>query len=201
MKPLIFASNNQHKVDEIRSVLPSHFAIKSLKEAGIGIDIAEPYDKIEENAHEKARVIYKMTGTDCFAEDTGLFIDALNGEPGVRSARYAGEEKSDKANVDKVLSKMGTSKNRKAFFKTVICAIINGENHFFEGICTGEIAWHRSGDEGFGYDPIFRPEGSLKTFAEMKMDEKNKYSHRQKAMNQFIDYLKKTDNGSKKLKI
>lgn len=189
MKPLIFATNNAHKVEEIKSVIPTSFQIQSLKEAGIGIDIAEPYNTIEENAREKARVIYSMTGKNCFAEDTGLFISALNGEPGVRSARYAGENKSDEANVMKVLEKLSNIENREAYFKTVICAILDGEYCFFEGKCEGRIARERSGDKGFGYDPIFIPKNSSITFAEMDLNEKNKYSHRQKAMNKFIQFL------------
>lgn len=190
MKPLIFATNNANKVTEVKSILQGNFKIISLAEAGIEIDIPEPFNNLEENASEKARVIYTVSGEDCFAEDTGLEVDALNGEPGVRSARYAGEEKSSANNIDKLLLNLKDSKNRSAQFKTVICIIINGKRNIFDGICKGIIIAERRGNSGFGYDPVFIPDGAKKTFAEMNLDEKNLFSHRKKAMNKLINFLK-----------
>jgi XTP/dITP diphosphohydrolase len=190
MKPLIFATNNANKVTEVKSILKEDFKIMSLAEAGIEIDIPEPFNTLEENACEKARVINTVSGEDCFAEDTGLEVDALNGEPGVRSARYAGEEKSSANNIDKLLLNLKDSKNRSAQFKTVICIIINGKRNIFDGICKGIIIAERRGNSGFGYDPVFIPDGAEKTFAEMDLDEKNLFSHRKKAMNKLINFLK-----------
>lgn len=189
---LIFATNNQHKVDEIRAVLPSYFEILSLKEAGIDIDIPEPHDTLEENAREKAITIYHMTDTACFSEDTGLEVDALNGEPGVRSARYAGEDKSFQNNIDKVLARLKDQENREAQFRTVICLIVEGNIDFFEGICKGRIIAEQRGNGGFGYDPIFVPDGAEKTFAEMSMEEKARFSHRRKAVDKLVSYLNKS---------
>lgn len=191
MKKIIFATNNLNKVAEVKSILNGEFEIVSLKEAGIDIDIPEPYNTIEENAHEKARVIFSLTSQDCFAEDTGLEVAALNGEPGVRSARYAGENKSNEDNIDKLLAKLGGSENREAQFKTVISVIMDGKTNNFEGICKGRITIVRKGEGGFGYDAVFIPEGAQKTFAEMNMEEKNKYSHRKKAMQLLIEFLQK----------
>lgn len=189
MQTLIFATNNQHKVEEVRSVLKEQFQIITLVEAGIHHDIPEPYDTIEANALEKARVIFALTGNNCFGEDTGLEVEALNGEPGVKSARYAGEEKSFEKNTAKLLQNMEGKQNRKAQFKTVIALVINGKEYLFEGICKGTIAKAPRGNKGFGYDPVFMPEGQTKTFAEMDMDEKNRYSHRRKAMDKLIVFL------------
>lgn len=186
---LIFATNNQHKVDEIRAVLPSQLSIITLKEAGIDKDIPEPHATLEENAREKATVIYQMTSTNCFSEDSGLEVFALNGEPGVKSARYAGEDKSPADNIIKVLAKMEGQINRAAQFRTVICLLWNGEEHLFEGICKGHIISEEQGSQGFGYDPIFIPEGAKKTFAEMSMEEKNEYSHRRKAVDKLVAFL------------
>jgi XTP/dITP diphosphohydrolase len=186
---LIFATNNQHKVDEIRAVLPSQFSIITLKEAGIDKDIPEPHATLEDNAREKATVIYQITNTNCFSEDSGLEIFALNGEPGVKSARYAGEDKSPADNISKVLTKMEGQANRGAQFRTVICLLWNGEEHLFEGICKGHIISEKQGTQGFGYDPIFIPEGAQKTFAEMSMEEKNQYSHRRKAVDKLVAFL------------
>ncbi len=190
MNTLIFATNNQHKVDEIRIVLGDHFDIITLREAGIDIDIPEPHATLEANATEKSTTIYQLTNNNCFSEDTGLEIMALQGAPGVNSARYAGEDRSFEANVDKVLLNMQTAPNRKAQFRTVISLIIDGEEKQFEGICEGEILTEKRGEKGFGYDPIFVPNGSEKAFAEMTSEEKNQFSHRQKAMTKLIDYLK-----------
>lgn len=186
---LIFATNNQHKVEEIRAVLPPDFTIKTLKEAGIDIDIPEPYDTLQENAREKAATIYKLTDTDCFSEDTGLEVPALNGEPGVKSARYAGEDKSFQKNIEKLLQKLEGKEDRRAQFRTVICLILRSEAHFFEGRCEGRILNAQKGEQGFGYDPVFVPDGADKTFAEMNTAEKNRYSHRRKAVDNLVEFL------------
>lgn len=189
---IIFATNNQYKVDEIRAVLPPHFKIITLKEAGIDIDIPEPYDTLEKNAEEKATTIYHLTNTDCFSEDTGLEVNALNGEPGVMSARYAGDEKSFQKNIDKLLNNLKDAKDRSAQFRTVVCLIMKREINFFEGICRGQIIAEQRGSKGFGYDPVFAPDGADKTFAEMDMEEKNLYSQRRKGVDKLVAFL----NGS-----
>jgi XTP/dITP diphosphohydrolase len=189
MDTLIFATNNQNKVDEIRFVLGNKFNVITLKEAGIDIDIPEPHDTIEANASEKSKVIYSLTQKDCFSEDTGLEVEALNGEPGVKSARYAGDGRDFEANIDKLLLNLQTHANRAAHFKTVISLLVNGKEHLFEGICKGKILDFKKGRNGFGYDPVFVPDGSLQTFAEMTMEEKSSFSHRKKAMEKLIDFL------------
>ncbi len=194
MKTLIFATNNFNKVIEVRSLLKDNFNILSLSEAGIHIDIPEPFDTLEENAIEKAETIYKLKGVNCFSEDTGLEVAALNGEPGVKSARYAGDEKSFEKNIDKLLDKLKTVKNKDAWFKTVICLILNGKHHIFEGTCKGTIIAERKGLLGFGYDSVFIPNGTYKTFAEMHLQEKNNFSHRKKAIEKLIFYLKEAAN-------
>jgi XTP/dITP diphosphohydrolase len=166
---LIFATNNQHKVQEIRSALPPQFEILSLKEVGIDMDIPEPHDTLEENAREKATTIYHLTGTGCFSEDTGLEVETLNGEPGVHSARYAGEDKAFDKNIEKLLSNLKDKPGREAAFRTVICLITEGTIEFFEGTCSGKIIDAPRGSEGFGYDPVFIPDGAEKTFAEMSL--------------------------------
>ena len=186
---LIFATNNQHKADEVQSIVPASIKIITLKEAGINIDIPEPYDTLEENAAEKGRKIYSYTGKNCFGEDTGLEVTALNGEPGVYSARYAGENKSSENNIDKLLHKLQPHQDRSAQFRTVIFLILGNKEYFFEGICKGTIAFERKGKEGFGYDPVFIPNNSNKTFAEMTLNEKNRYSHRKKAMDKLVTFL------------
>ena len=191
MMTLIFATNNQHKVDEMRSVLKDRFNIFSLKEAGLDIDIPEPHETLEANASEKSGTIHKLTGKDCFSEDTGLEVDELNGEPGVKSARYAGDGRRFDDNIDKLLFNLKDISNRKAQFRTVLSLILENEEYLFEGICRGSITTTRSGVKGFGYDPVFIPDGSEKTFAEMNMEEKNKFSHRKKAMEKLINFLKK----------
>ena len=190
MNKLIFATNNQHKVDEIKAVLGNLFDISMLKDAGIDIDIPEPHDTLEANATEKSTTIYNLTGQDCFSEDTGLEVFSLNGEPGVKSARYAGEDRSFDANIDKLLDKLHIHQNRNARFRTVISLILKGKELQFEGICEGAILKERSGESDFGYDPVFVPTGSEKTFAAMTMEEKNKFSHRKKAMTKMIEFLK-----------
>ena len=189
MNKLIFATNNQHKVDEIRIVLGNIFDIITLREAGIDIDIPEPHDSLEANAKEKSFTIFTLTKQNCFSEDTGLEVDALHGEPGVKSAIYAGEGRSFEANIDKLLDNMKTLDNRAARFRTVISLILNGEEKQFEGICEGIILKERRGINGFGYDPVFVPDGSNKTFAEMNMEEKTYFSHRKRAMIKLIDFL------------
>jgi XTP/dITP diphosphohydrolase len=196
MNNLIFATNNKNKVIEIRSLLPGNFAIKSLSEAGIHIDIPEPHNTLEENAIEKAEVIYKLTNTTCFAEDTGLEVNTMNGEPGVRSARYAGDEKSFENNIDKLLKELNELNDRSARFRTVICLKYKEKHNIFEGECKGYISSERLGNSGFGYDSIFVPEGSLKTFAQMSLKEKNFFSHRRKAMDKLIAFLKMKEMGN-----
>jgi len=191
MDTLIFATNNQNKVDEVRSVLGNNFDIISLKEAGIDIDIPEPHDTLEANATEKSKTIFKLANKNCFSEDTGLEVEALNGEPGVKSARYAGDNRSFEDNIEKLLSDLRSAVNTTARFRTVISLILNGKEYLFEGICPGKIIRTKKGSHGFGYDPVFIPEGSEKTFAEMEMEEKNKFSHRKKAMQKLIEFLKK----------
>lgn len=191
---LIFATNNEHKVVEVRSVIGSSFEILTLKEAGIDVDIPEPFDTLEQNASNKSKSIFELTKLNCFSEDTGLFVDALNGEPGVKSARYAGEDRSFEDNIIKLLAKLADNKNRKARFRTIISLLLNREEIFFEGICEGTIRESNKGEKGFGYDPIFVPEGSSRTFAEMSLEEKNKYSHRRKAMDKLIEFLKSLNN-------
>jgi len=189
MMTLIFATNNQHKVDEVKTVLPLHFDILTLKEAGIDIDIPEPHDTLEENAKEKAITIYHVANTACFSEDTGLEVFSLDGEPGVHSARYAGEEKSFAKNIDKLLDNLKDKEDRTAQFRAVICLIIEGNIDFFEGICKGRIIAEKRGTAGFGYDPVFIPDGAGKTFAEMDTEEKNIYSHRRKAVDKLVKFL------------
>ena len=191
MIKLIFATNNLHKVDELRPLVDAKYQIITLKEARLDIDIAEPFDTLEENASAKSGTIFDLTGINCFSEDTGLMVDALNGEPGVKSARYAGEKCSFDDNVEKLLANMEGKTNRSARFKTVISLILNGEESFFEGICEGKITDSPKGNGGFGYDPVFIPHGSDKTFAEMSRDEKATFSHRAKATEKFVAFLNK----------
>jgi len=189
MDTLIFATNNQHKVEEIRLVLGNSFNIITLKEAGIDIDIPEPHDTLAANASEKSKVIHQLTHKNCFSEDTGLEVEALNGEPGVKSARYAGEGRSFENNIEKLLKKLAFENNRKARFKTIISLILNEKEYLFEGICAGSITTQKIGRNGFGYDSVFIPNGSTKTFAEMTMEEKSGFSHRKKAMERLIKFL------------
>lgn len=186
---LIFATNNQHKIDEIRSVLGKKIEIITLKEAGINIDIPEPYKTLEENASGKSKTIFDITATNCFSEDTGLEVNELNGEPGVKSARYAGEGRSFDANIEKLLSNLAGKSDRTARFRTVISLLIDGTETLFEGICEGRIIEKKRGLQGFGYDPVFIPTGSDKTFAEMDIVEKNRFSHRKKATEKLVAFL------------
>ncbi len=186
---LIFATNNQNKIDEIKTSLTAGLEMVTLKEAGINIEIAEPFDTLEENAREKATVIFNITQQNCFSEDTGLEVNALDGEPGVKSARYAGDETDNKKNIALLLKNMEGKEERSAQFKTVICLLLNNEEYLFTGICKGRINKEEKGSKGFGYDAVFTPDGADKTFAEMNMDEKNIYSHRKKALVQLIKFL------------
>lgn len=190
MKKLVFATNNAHKLDEIRAILGSKIEILSLNDINCHADIPETADTLEGNAALKAQYIYKNFGLDCFADDTGLEVEALNGAPGIYSARYAGGEGHDsEANMKKLLAEMEGKENRKARFRTAICLIEDGKEHLFEGIVNGEIIQERRGGSGFGYDPVFVPEGYTETFAEMGNDEKNKISHRARAVAKLCDYL------------
>lgn len=186
---LIFASNNQHKANELRAALKNILQIKTLKEAGILIEIPEPHDSLEANASEKSKTILSITNQNCFSEDTGLEVEALEGEPGVKSARYADNEPAYKDNIDKLLHNLKSVENTSARFRTVISLQLDGKEYFFEGICNGRIIGERRGDSGFGYDPVFVPDGAQKTFAEMSMEEKNFYSHRKKAADALVQFL------------
>lgn len=189
MQSIIFATNNKNKVEEIRSVLKNSFQIISLREAGIDIEIAEPFDTLEENAREKSNTIFTLTGKDCFSEDTGLEVTSLNNEPGVKSARYAGLDNDFRKNIEKLLLNLNDKENREAQFRTVISLMLQGTEYQFEGICKGTIIKKETGTNGFGYDPVFIPDGSTKTFAEMTMEEKNNFSHRKKATVKFVQFL------------
>jgi len=195
MNTLIFATNNPHKVDEIRVVLKGKWEILSLKEAGIDIDIPEPHHTLEENASEKSRTIYQLTGKNCFSEDTGLEAEALGGAPGVKSARYAGENKDPGENTVKLLQELKGVSNRKARFRTIISLFLEGVEYQFEGICTGTIIEEKRGSMGFGYDPVFVPDGDTRTFAEMDTVDKTLFSHRKKAMEKLILFLDHKNEG------
>jgi XTP/dITP diphosphohydrolase len=186
---IIFASNNAHKLEEVRSKLPKEFTVLSLKDVFGDVDIPETGTTLDENASIKSRYVFERTGKNCFSDDTGLEISALNGEPGVYSARYAGENCSFQDNMDKVLSKMKAEEKRSACFRTVISLILDGEEHFFEGRVDGEILTEEHGGDGFGYDPIFRPNGFVESFAEMTIDQKNEISHRGKAAQKLVEFL------------
>jgi len=186
---LIFATNNQHKVDEVRSIIGDQFEILTLKEAGIDIDIPEPYETLEENASEKSRVIFEMTGMNCFSEDTGLEVKTLGEEPGVKSARYAGDGRSFDANIEKLLVNLAGKQDRSARFRAVISLLIDGKETLFEGVCEGKIIEEKRGEQGFGYDPVFIPAGSVKTFGEMCLEEKTSYSHRARVIEKLVAFL------------
>lgn len=192
MKKIVFATNNQHKLEEVRHYLKDIYEVISLKEIGFHEDIPEPYHTLEENALTKSKTIFEKFGLDCFADDTGLEVDALNGAPGVFSARYAGPNCSFEDNVKKLLSELDGQENRNAQFRTVISLILHGKEYYFNGEVKGEISLNRSGEKGFGYDPIFVPEGLSTSFAEMSLDDKNKISHRGRAVAKLIEFLKTT---------
>jgi XTP/dITP diphosphohydrolase len=187
---LVFATNNRHKLEEVQSLLGNEIKLLSLKEIGCFDEIPEDFETLKENAAQKARYIFDKYKINCFADDTGLEIDALNGEPGVYSARYAGESCSFDDNMNKVLEKMQGIENRKACFKTVIALIIDGKEYYFEGQVNGEMLKEKTGSDGFGYDPIFKPEGFDLSFAQMSLDEKNKISHRARATEKLVEFLK-----------
>ena len=187
---LLFATGNAHKVEEVNKILPDHFEVKSLKDLGILEDIPETSETLEGNAIQKVQYLFDRYQKDCFSEDTGLEIDFLDGAPGVYTARFAGPERDANANMDLVLEKLQSTDNRKARFRTVVALIINKELITFEGIVNGRICEKKSGIKGFGYDPIFQPNGYDITFAEMNSKEKNKISHRGRAIQKLIVYLK-----------
>ncbi len=186
---LIFASNNIYKLKEVSAILNGIVSVKSLNDAGIAEDIAETGNTLEENAFIKADYVYRKSQQDCFADDTGLFVDSLNGMPGVISARFAGEHCSPQDNIEKLLSLLEKESNRKAYFKTVICLIQNGKEKYFEGVINGTISRAARGTNGFGYDPVFIPEGFIKTFAELSSEEKNSLSHRARAVKRMRQLL------------
>lgn len=187
---LVFASHNPHKIQEISDILGPQLAVTGLTELGCFEEIPEPYDTLEENAMAKARYIYDTYQVDCFADDTGLEVDALGGQPGVRSARYAGAEKNSQANVSKLLTELSGISNRRARFRTVIALVMQGRVYLFEGIVEGAISHVPTGEKGFGYDPVFIPDGYDKSFAEMDDELKNKISHRKMAISKLVDFLK-----------
>ncbi|WP_417940226.1 non-canonical purine NTP diphosphatase [Flavobacterium sp. RS13.1] len=186
---LVFASNNKNKIKEIQNILNGSIQILSLEEIGCHEEIPETADTIEGNAILKANYVTEKYGYDCFADDTGLEVDALNGEPGVYSARYAGEQKDPNENMNKLLESLKNKSDRSAQFKTVIALNLNGSKHLFTGIAKGNITFCKTGNHGFGYDPVFQPENYTETFAELASEIKNKISHRAKATQQLIDFL------------
>ena len=189
MQQLVFATNNQHKLEEVSAKVQGRFQLLSLDDIGCYDDIEEVGQTFKDNASIKSHHVHNKYKLNCFADDSGLEIDGLNGDPGVHSARYSGKHGDHSANMDKVLAKLGASENRKARFRTVISLIWGNEEHFFEGTVEGTIRHERSGAAGFGYDPIFQPDGYDITFAEMSIDEKNAISHRAKAVDQLIGFL------------
>ena len=186
---LVFATNNLNKIKEVQAILPQHIKLLSLKDIACNEDIPETQPTIEGNAIQKAEYLKKHYGYDCFADDTGLEVDALNGAPGVLSARYAGPQRNAEDNTNKLLSELNDKDNRSARFKTVIALYLNGELKTFTGICNGEITKEKHGEGGFGYDPIFKADGYEKTFAEISLEEKNSIGHRGKAVTQLIEFL------------
>ncbi|MCZ4245346.1 non-canonical purine NTP diphosphatase [Pedobacter punctiformis] len=189
MNKLVFATNNQHKTEEIRAALQGKYEVLNLEDIGCFTDIPETKETFEGNARLKSSYVVEHYGLDCFADDSGLEIEALDNEPGVYSARYSGS-RDNMNNINLVLEKMKGKENRKARFKTVISLMQNGENHLFEGVIEGTIRTELSGTKGFGYDPVFQPDGYDITFAEMDLEEKNKISHRAIALKKMIDFLK-----------
>lgn len=189
MKQIVFSTHNENKLNEIKKILSDNFKILSLSDLNFNDEIIESGKTLAQNAELKASYINKLYNIDCFADDTGLEIDSLNGEPGVYSARYAGDECSSEKNIEKVLNRLSNKKCRKAVFKTVICLVFSNEKYFFEGKVYGSISSKRMGKQGFGYDPIFIPSGLNKTFSQMSMDEKNKISHRAIAVEKLSKFL------------
>jgi XTP/dITP diphosphohydrolase len=191
---LIFATHNKNKLKEVRDLMPNHLQLLSLDELNIFDEIEETDSTIEGNALLKAQAIYKLTGQNCFADDSGLLVDALDGAPGVYSARYAGEQKSNEANMEKLLSELANKENRNAHFKTVIALIIDGKEFLFEGTINGKIISEKKGNDGFGYDPIFLPDGYSETFAQMNSETKNAISHRGIALKKMIEFVTSTSS-------
>jgi len=186
---LVFATNNLNKLKEVQALMPKHIQLLSLKDIGCTEDIPETQDTIEGNAIQKAEYLKMHYGYDCFADDTGLEVDALDGAPGVYSARYAGPQRNADDNTNKLLDELNNNTNRQAQFKTVIALQLNGKLHTFTGICKGDITTEKKGQGGFGYDPVFQPEGYTQTFAEITLEEKNSIGHRGKAVAQLIAFL------------
>lgn len=191
MIELVFATNNQHKLNEIRNLSGDNIRVLSLSDIGSIDDIPETASTLEGNASLKSWFIYNKYGMNCFADDTGLEVDSLNGKPGVYSARYAGPDQNPEKNIIKLLDELKTHTNRKARFRTVISLIIEGKEYFFQGIVNGTILNEREGTKGFGYDPVFRPDGYKLSFAQMNLHEKNQISHRGKAVQELFNFLKK----------
>ena len=191
MKKFVFATNNVHKLKEVAAIVGNQIELLSLKDIGCYDDIPETADTLEGNALQKARYVYERYRTDCFADDTGLEVEALGGAPGVYSARYAGEGHNSEENIKKLLHELEGKDNRKARFRTVFALSVNGKEHLFEGTVKGEIVNHKRGIAGFGYDPVFVPEGYAKTFAEMGDELKNKISHRAQAVGKLCNFLLK----------
>lgn len=189
MREIVFATNNKHKLFEVQQMLGTKYSVKSLANIGFTEDIPEDFQTLEENASQKAWHIYNLFKTDCFADDTGLEVTALNGEPGVRSARYAGEQRSSHDNIIKLLAQLENKPVRDAQFRTVIALIMSGVEYRFEGIVRGSITQQLYGNDGFGYDPVFVPKGYQKTFAEMDIELKNRISHRGLAISKLVDFL------------
>jgi len=187
---LVFATNNQHKLRELQQILGQHFNLLSLNDIGCLEDIPEESPTIEENSMDKAVYVFEKYKKNCFADDTGLEVEALDGRPGVISARYAGDEKNMDNNIAKVLKELEHHENKSARFKTVISLILDGEKYQFEGIINGKIIKEKRGNGGFGYDPVFVPDGYNTTFAEMPADDKNKISHRGLAVQKLVEFLK-----------
>ncbi len=186
---ICFATNNRKKIEEVKAALGPEFELVSLQEVGCFDELPETGDTLDHNAFQKARYVKEHFGVDCFADDTGLEVEALEGAPGVYSGRFAGEPRSDERNIDLLLGKMEGKTNRKARFRTVIALILEGKEYQFEGIAEGEILHRRVGEKGFGYDPVFRSTGFDRTFAELSLEEKNEISHRGKAIKALADFL------------
>ena len=191
MHKIVFATNNKHKLKEVQQILGNKYEVLGLMDIGFEGDIPETGKTLKANASIKSGFVYEKFGLDCFSDDTGLEIEALDGRPGVYSARFAGEPGDAEKNIEKVLFELENKQNRKARFRTIVSLILDGEEHFFEGIINGKIIDEKRGEDGFGYDPVFIPDGYQLTFAEMPADEKNKISHRSKAVEKLVEYLKK----------
>lgn len=192
---ICFATNNLKKLEEVKATLGSEFEIVSLADIGCKEELPETGDTLQHNAFQKARFVKTHYGVDCFADDTGLEVEALDGAPGVYSGRFAGEPRSDARNLSLLLEKMKGKTNRKASFRTVIALLLGSDSHAFEGVVAGEILQQGSGEQGFGYDPVFRPRGYQKTFAELSLQEKNAISHRGRAVRKLADFLKAHHGG------